>query len=214
MKIFSVFCLCVLWTSVFHTVLAELETVEDLFKEKVAEKPEIKKREVLKPDTSKVAPSEKEVNQPVAVSSSKSSSDEGFFNRKSPVFYKSNSLKGDLNSKVVELIGDVVVSQDKLVLRGDRAKLFSDESGKEISQVWVKGNVKVLHEFADTNKTAQAYGDEAYFYSESGLVVVKNNAKFKRNDDILEGYEISYRLSSGSIKVDQVEGMVKPENEE
>ena len=121
------------------TIQAGLDSVEDLFKEKTGEKLDTTKRQSVKSKSPVVASPKLQTKQASKASSSSKPVSQGYFNKKSPIFYKSSSLKGDLNSKVVELIGDVVVSQDKLVLRGDRAKLFSNESGKEITQVWIKG---------------------------------------------------------------------------
>jgi len=130
--------------------------------------------------------------------------------KKLPIKWSAKGLSAINNQKTIKLIKDVVVTQGNLRLDSDKATVYLDEQD-EVKKVVATGRVKVVKEAEEKKDKISARGQEAIFYNETQMIVLKGRATLWRGGDVIKGKQISYNLVSGMITVDSVEGVVKPE---
>lgn len=127
-----------------------------------------------------------------------------------PITWKSKGLRAAKDRGTLELNQDVQVVQGDLELTSNHAKIFRDEVLKQVSKVVVTGNVKIVKSSLDPLEKVVGTGNEAIFLNSERKVTLKGNAKLVRGPDILRGKQITYELDSGWISVDNVEGVMQP----
>lgn len=152
---------------------------------------------------------------------------------KQPIKWEAKGLKGSKDSKILELVRDVVVTQGNVKLEADNAKVFFNDQN-EVTKVLAFGRkdrekdekkekeerkekdtarngvVKMTKETDLPQDRISARGNEAIFDNTKRTVTLLGNAALWRGGDVVRGKQIVYNLDSGWINVDSVEGVVQP----
>jgi lipopolysaccharide transport protein LptA len=126
------------------------------------------------------------------------------------VKFWSKSLTGFRDQGSLMLEEDVVVTQDDIHLDADKATIFFEKGGNEVTEVHAVGNVKFSRKDPDTGEPIKAEGQEAVFDNAKRTVVMKGKPVLYRGTDVVRGKAIHYDLTNGWIKADRVEGVVQP----
>jgi lipopolysaccharide transport protein LptA len=95
-------------------------------------------------------------------------------------------------------------------LESKKAKVYFKQKTSEITKVVAVGDVRLQKHDPSLNKTVRAQGDEATFYNLEQRVIVRGNARLWRGPDLMRGRQINYDLKTGTVTIEQVEGVVQP----
>ena len=132
---------------------------------------------------------------------------------KSPVHFESRGLKGLREKGMVELLQDVIVTQDEMKLESDYAQVFFDEASHEVLKVIAQGNVKINGIDQNSGERFRAVGEKAVFLNGERTVVLEGNAKLWRGEDsVIRSRKITYEKNTGWIRADRVAGEVQAES--
>ena len=114
----------------------------------------------------------------------------------------------------MHLIEGVVVTQGDIELTANKATVKFSEDTQDVEQVSAIGNVKILKESKPPEDKITGEAQEAVFFPERQVVILKKKAKITKGNDTLKGDLINYNIASGNIKVESVSGVLLPENSE
>lgn len=132
-----------------------------------------------------------------------------------PVHFESKGLRGLKEKGTVELIEEVIITQGELRLEADRAKIFYDESQKEVARVIAEGNVKIFNVERSTGEKMRAFSNQVEFLNKNRTVIMEGNARLWRGtQSVIRGKKITYEIDSGWIKGDRVAGELQPEEKD
>lgn len=132
-----------------------------------------------------------------------------------PVHFESKGLRGLKEKGTVELIEEVIITQGELRLEADRAKIFYDESQKEVARVLAEGNVKIFNVERSTGEKMKAFSNQVEFLNKNRTVIMEGNARLWRGtQSVIRGKKITYEIDSGWIKGDRVAGELQPEEKD
>jgi lipopolysaccharide transport protein LptA len=132
-----------------------------------------------------------------------------------PVHFESKGLRGLKEKGTVELIEEVIITQGELRLEADRAKIFYDESQKEVARVLAEGNVKIFNVERSTGEKMRAFSNQVEFLNKNRTVIMEGNARLWRGtQSVIRGKKITYEIDSGWIKGDRVAGELQPEEKD
>ena len=127
--------------------------------------------------------------------------------------FTSVGLKASGNKGHLKLEKKVEISQGKLRLKSAKADIFSNQDTKEVERILIEGNVYITNGEEDSENKIKAKSDKATFYADEQLLILKGNARLWRGTDLMRGKIIRYNLKTGWIEVEQVQGVMK-QNEE
>ena len=129
---------------------------------------------------------------------------------KSPVHFESNGLKGLREKGMVELVQQVIVTQEDMKLESDFAQVFFDEASHEVVKVLAQGRVRINGVDQNSGEKFRALADKAVFLNSERTVVLDGNAKLWRGDDsVIRSRKITYEMGTGWIRADRVAGEVQ-----
>ena len=129
---------------------------------------------------------------------------------KSPVHFESNGLKGLREKGMVELVQQVVVTQEDMKLESDFAQVFFDEASHEVVKVLAQGRVRINGIDQNSGEKFRALADKAMFLNSERTIVLDGNAKLWRGDDsVIRSRKITYEMTTGWIRADRVAGEVQ-----
>ena len=128
-----------------------------------------------------------------------------------PVHFESKGLKGLREKGMVELVQDVIVTQEEMRLEAEHAQVFFDESSHEVTKVVAEGNVKISGVDENSGEKFKAFGNQAVFLNKDRIVVLEGNARLWRGEDsVIRSKKITYEMNTGWIKADRVAGELAP----
>lgn len=130
-------------------------------------------------------------------------------NDRLPIKWSAHGLKASKDGRQVDLRENVVVTQGDLKLVANEAKVFFNEQD-DVEKIIAKGNVKMTRKAALAKDRISARGNKAIFYNDQQKVVLSGRATLWRSGDVVRGKQISYKVDTGWITVDNVEGVVQP----
>jgi lipopolysaccharide export system protein LptA len=119
-------------------------------------------------------------------------------------------LTGLKNEGMVELLKDVIVTQEDFRLESNEAKIFLEDKTNEVKSVFAEGRVRITKKDEASGKLVKANGDQAEFDNVTQLITLRGNARVVKGGDILTGNLIFYNLKTGWIKFEKVKGVVNP----
>ena len=129
---------------------------------------------------------------------------------KSPVHFESNGLKGLREKGMVELVQQVIVTQEDMKLESDLAQVFFDETSHEVVKVLAQGRVRINGIDQNSGEKFRALADKAVFLNSERTIVLDGNAKLWRGDDsVIRSRKITYEMGTGWIRADRVAGEVQ-----
>lgn len=129
---------------------------------------------------------------------------------KAPVHFESNGLKGLREKGMVELVQQVIVTQEDMKLESDLAQVFFDEASHEVVKVLAQGRVRINGVDQNSGEKFRALADKAVFLNNERTVVLEGNAKLWRGDDsVIRSRKITYEMGTGWIRADRVAGEVQ-----
>jgi lipopolysaccharide transport protein LptA len=129
---------------------------------------------------------------------------------KAPVHFESNGLKGLREKGMVELVQQVIVTQEDMKLESDVAQVFFDEASHEVIKVLAQGRVRINGIDQNSGEKFRALADKAVFLNSERTVVLDGNAKLWRGDDsVIRSRKITYEMGTGWIRADRVAGEVQ-----
>jgi lipopolysaccharide export system protein LptA len=130
-----------------------------------------------------------------------------------PVHFESMGAKAFQQKGTLELEKNVIVTQGKMRMEADYAKVFYDEALKDVAKVIAVGNVKMFKIDEDSGEKIQALGDQVTFLNKERRVTMEGNARLWRGADLVRGKKITYEMDTGWIRADRVVGEVHPSAE-
>ena len=121
------------------------------------------------------------------------------------------SLSGFREQGSLMLEQDVVVTQNDIRIEADKATIFFEKEGHEVTEVHALGSVKFSRIDPETGQPILAEGQEAFFNNSKRIVIMKGDPILRRGTDTVRGKVIQYDLTNGWVKADRVEGVVQPD---
>lgn len=130
-----------------------------------------------------------------------------------PVRFESKGLQGSRDQGTIQLMEEVIVTQDDLRMESDKATVHFTQGSNEVQRVVASGNVKMFKTDPDTGKKIRAEANEVLFQNIERKLILKGNARLWRGEDLVRGKQITYEMNTGWVRADRVEGVVQPGDE-
>lgn len=118
------------------------------------------------------------------------------------------------NGSSVHLEKNVVITQDDIRIQANEAKIKMGKESGGVELAEMIGKVSMVHSSKDPAERITAYGDHAIFENNNQLITLEGNARLLRDGHLVKGDRIIYEIISGMVKVDRVQGVVRPERAE
>ncbi len=124
---------------------------------------------------------------------------------KKPIEITAKELVAERQERRVTFKGDVIASQNSLLIYADSLVAEYDEEGKEVAKIEAIGNVRVVQE-----DIREARGDRAIFINEDQTVELIGNTVVSEGDSRLLGEKlIIYIAENRSVIIGGEKGRVK-----
>ncbi len=135
--------------------------------------------------------------------------------KKIPVYLSSEGTSTySQNGSFVNLQKNVVITQDDIKIQANEANLRMSKQSGGVSEAEMMGKVSLVRSSKDPAERISAQGDRALFENEQQLVTLEGNARLLRDGHLVKGDRIIYEIVTGMVKVDRVQGVVRPERAE
>lgn len=115
------------------------------------------------------------------------------------------------NGSFVHLEKNVIITQDDIRIQANEAKIKMAKESGGVDVAEMLGKVSLVRSSKDPGERINAYGDRALFENDSQLVTLEGNARLLRDGHLVKGDKIIYEIVTGMVKVDRVQGVVRPE---
>jgi lipopolysaccharide transport protein LptA len=149
-------------------------------------------------------------------SSNQLSQDLGAHDSNAPVYFSGNHGDGSRVKGILNLIGNVVISQDNAILKSDKAQIISlpgmlpSTGGSRIQRAIATGNVHIVKKASASSSEMTATGDEVEFIVLQRILILKGKAKVWKASEYLNGDKIKINLNTGDVEIIRPEGIVDP----
>jgi lipopolysaccharide transport protein LptA len=133
-----------------------------------------------------------------------------------PVLFSGQHGDGSRTTGILNLVGDVVITQDDTTLKSNKAKIFSTPGniptpgGSRIQKAIATGNVNIFKKATASAPEIRATGDETELIVPSRILILRGKAKVWRTKEYLNGDTIKINLQTGDIDILRPEGTIDP----
>lgn len=125
----------------------------------------------------------------------------GRANRDEPMHLEADQVIMDDAKKISTFIGNVVLSQGTLLIRGDKIIVTQDKDGFQHTDAY--GNTAEFRQKRETTEGyVEGYGKQIEYDTHTGILNLYGKARLKRNLDEVSGDHITYNAKTEIFKVD------------
>ena len=142
--------------------------------------------------------------------------DLGAHDNNAPVYFSGNHGDGSRVKGILNLVGNVVISQDNATLKSDKAQIISlpgmlpSTGGGRIQRAIATGNVHIVKKASGSSTEITATGNEVEFMVLQRILILKGKAKVWKASEYLNGDKIKINLNTGDVEIIRPEGIVDP----
>lgn len=142
-------------------------------------------------------------------------------NSNAPIYFEGNSADGSKKTGVLNLIKNVLIIQDDVTLKSEKAQLLSNPNSitegsnshsNPIKQAIATGNVRIFKKSSALNPEIKATCDKVEFDMVKKILTLTGNAKVWRNSEYIHANAIEINLTSGDIHLTEPQGTVDPQS--
>lgn len=143
-------------------------------------------------------------------------------NSKAPVYFQGDWADGSKKKGILKLIGNVLISQDNLTLKSDKAQLIqkndkiksdsAPNAKSTIQQAVATGNVRIYKGTASLSPEIKASCDKVEFDIEQKILTLTGHSKVWRNAEYIHANSIEINLDSGDIHLSEPQGTIDPQS--
>jgi lipopolysaccharide export system protein LptA len=113
---------------------------------------------------------------------------------KKPVQIEANSGTGDQNKKVLEFIGNVVITKGSLIVHADKGVASQDNEGNRIFILY--GKPVSFEQIQDDGVKIVGQGDKFEYNTKSNLAVLTGRAKIRKAKSEIVGDVLTYNTQT------------------
>lgn len=142
-------------------------------------------------------------------------------NSSAPIYFEGGYAEGSKKIGVLNLIKNVLIIQDDVTLRSEKAQLISTPTSihetpnlhsNPIKKAIATGNVRILKKSSALNPEIKATCDKVEFDVANKILILTGNAKVWRNSEYIHANAIEINLNSGDIHLTEPQGTVDPKS--
>jgi lipopolysaccharide transport protein LptA len=142
-------------------------------------------------------------------------------NSNAPIYFEGGHAEGSKKTGVLNLIKNVLIIQDDVTLKSEKAQLIStpnsinenpNSHSNPIKQAIATGNVRILKKSSTLNPEIKATCDRVEFDIVNKILTLTGNAKVWRNSEYIHANTIEINLTSGDIHLTEPQGTVDPKS--
>jgi lipopolysaccharide transport protein LptA len=137
-------------------------------------------------------------------------------NIQAPVYFEAEQAEGSKKNGVLNLIGNVVITQDDTTLTSQQAQLTGKKGNNlgsgsaQIQRAIASGNVHILKKRSPNSPEIKALADEIEFWIPQRIMILKGKAKIWKGREFLNADTIEIHLNTGDIRLKYPHGKIDP----
>lgn len=121
--------------------------------------------------------------------------------RDKPINFQGDSLGGNTDTKISDLVGNVVITQGTLTIHADRIQ-FHQNPDNSVSAVATGNPVSFREKRDDVDEYYEGYAQRVVYDGSKRVVELFDRALLKRTGDELRGNYISYNAATNVYKAE------------
>ena len=144
-------------------------------------------------------------------------SDFDHHNSNAPVFFSGNHGEGFRKTGTLNLVGDVVIVQDEVMLKSEKAQIISlaghlpSAGAGRIKSAIASGKVIITKKTTIHSPELKANCDSAEFDVPQRILTLSGNAKVWRSNEYINGEKIKININTGDIEIIHPMGTIDPQ---
>jgi lipopolysaccharide transport protein LptA len=137
-------------------------------------------------------------------------------NSNDPVYFKGDSGDGSRKTGILNLVGNVIIIQDKTKLTSDKAQLIGKpgstfgSGSTSIQKAIATGNVHIFKKSSSTAAEIKATANVIEFLVPSKIMILKGKAKVWKEQEFLNAEYMEINLDTGDINLKEPHGTIDP----
>lgn len=142
-------------------------------------------------------------------------------NSNAPVYFQGDWADGSHKKGILNLVGHVILSQDNMTLKADKAQLIQKKlkeksdttpNSNAIEQAIATGNVRIYKGSSALDPEIKASCDKVEFDVEQKILTLTGHSKVWRNTEYVHANAIEINLDSGDIHLSEPQGTIDPQS--
>ncbi len=129
-----------------------------------------------------------------------------------PIEVEGDLVTGVREKGVLNLVGNVKITQDDAKLTSDKATVFSEPGTTRAQRALARGNVKFKKKPTESVPPLRAEADELEYFVADRRIRLFGKPRVWRGAELIQGKEIFVELDTGAVTIKGARGIVEPEN--
>lgn len=137
-------------------------------------------------------------------------------NSNAPVLFKGKYADASRKKGILNLVGDVVITQDDTTLTSDKAQLLGKPNSiigsgsTSIQEAIATGNVHILKKSSPTAPEIKASANAITFLVPKRIMILKGKAKVWKEQEFINAEYMEINLDTGDISLKEPHGTIDP----